>query len=123
MRARHDRAHKLNGSSVPKRSLEDVRQIFKRWLGNEFDMMTLNAVLAVAAAEQLPGDPPWLLIISGPGNAKTETVQCVSAIDGAHVISTITSEGALLSATPKKGRNKDATGGLLKKIGNHGIPS
>jgi hypothetical protein len=103
------------------RTLADVRQIFKRWLGGEFDMMTLDVVLAVAAAERLSGDPPWLLIISGPGNAKTETVQSLSAVSGAHVASTITSEGALLSATSKRARNKDATGGLLLKIGARGI--
>jgi hypothetical protein len=77
-------------------------------------------VLAVAAAERLPGDPAWLLIISGPGNAKTETVQATNGL-GAHVVSTITSDAALLSATPHKQRLKTATGGLLRKIGERGI--
>jgi hypothetical protein len=126
VRARHDAAHKKaktnsKGEHHAPRTLAEVRQIFKRWLGGEFDMMTLDVVLAVAAVERLSGDPPWLLIISGPGNAKTETVQSVSAVPGAHVISTITSEGALLSATSKRARNKDATGGLLLKIGTRGI--
>ena len=40
---------------------------------------------------------------------------------GAHVTSTIASEGALLSATPRRERNKKATGGLLRKIGDHGV--
>jgi hypothetical protein len=35
---------------------------------------TIDAVLATAA-ERLAGDPLWLLVVSGPGNAKTETVQ------------------------------------------------
>ena len=61
------------------------------------------------------------MVISGPGNAKTETVQSVSAIDGAVVVSTITSEGALLSATPQKSRSKGATGGLLRRIGKRGL--
>jgi hypothetical protein len=77
-------------------------------------------MLAVAAAEQLPGDPAWLLIISGPGNAKTETVQATSGL-GAHVVSTISSEGALLSASSRKQRSKEATGGLLRSIGERGI--
>ena len=77
-------------------------------------------MLAVAASEKLSGDPAWLLIISGPGNAKTETVQSTSAL-GAHIISTIASEGALLSATSRKERSKAATGGLLRKIGDRGI--
>ena len=66
------------------------------------------------------GDPLWLLVLGGPGNAKTETVQSLSGAS-AHVTSTIASEGALLSATPKRQRAKDATGGLLRKIGEHGL--
>src|SRR5262245_1897204 len=77
-------------------------------------------MLAVAASEKVSGDPAGLLIISGPGNPKTETVQATSGL-GAHVVSTITSEGALLSGTSQKGRSKNATGGLLRKIGEHGI--
>jgi hypothetical protein len=98
-----------------------VHKIFQKWLGEKYDTTVLDAVLATAAAEQLPGDPAWLMIISGPGNAKTETAQSISTISGAHIISTIASEGALLSATPKKGRSKGATGGLLRAIGNRGI--
>jgi hypothetical protein len=46
--------------------------------------------------EQLTGDPVWLLLISGSGNAKTETVQ---ALDG---IGAISSGAALLSGTPQR---------------------
>jgi len=71
------------------------------------------------ASERLSGDPVWLLLISGAGTAKTETVQA-SCGAGALVISTIASEGALLSAT--KARDKvAATGGLLRKIGERGV--
>jgi hypothetical protein len=104
----------------PPRTLIETRTVFQKWLGAGYDLGTLDAVLAVAAAEKLPGDPPWLLIISGPGNAKTETVQATSGLN-AHVISTITSEGALLSASPRKGRPMTATGGLLRQIGERGI--
>ena len=103
------------------RTIAEVRAIFRRWLGDDYDLMTLDATLAVAAAERLPGDPAWLLIISGPGNAKTETVQALSNLDKCLIASTIASEGALLSATPKKQKVKDATGGLLRKIGKRGI--
>src|SRR5262245_46098621 len=114
-----------NGQAPPARhvtpfSLADVRSAFQRWLGGEYDLGTLEAMLAATAAERLAGDPPWLLIISGPGNAKTETVQASSGL-GAHVVSTIASEGALLSASPQKSRVKTATGGLLRQIGDRGI--
>jgi hypothetical protein len=111
------------GIEVPlaKTPLDCVHKVFGRWLGVDYDTTVLDAVLAVAASEKLPGDPPWLMVISGPGNAKTETVQSVSAIDGAVIVSTIVSEGALLSATPRKARDKHATGGLLRKIGGRGV--
>jgi hypothetical protein len=77
-------------------------------------------VCATAASERLGGDPLWLLIVSGPGALKTETAQALTGA-GAHIISTIASEGALLSATSRKSRVKSATGGLLRKIGARGI--
>ena len=43
----------------------------------------------------------WLLLISGPGNAKTETVQALSGV-GAICVSTIASEDA-------RGRNTTST--------------
>jgi hypothetical protein len=101
-------------------SLAEVHAVFKRWLGEDYDVETLDAVLAVAASEKLLGDPVWLLVVAGSGNAKTETVQSVSRLDGAEVVSTITSEGALLSASSGK-KARDATGGLLRKLGKRGI--
>jgi len=76
-------------------------------------------VLAAGAAARPTGDALWLLVISGSGNAKTETAQSLAGA-GACVTSTITSEGALLSASP---RSANATGGLLLKVqlGNHGL--
>jgi hypothetical protein len=101
-------------------SLADAHAVFERWLGRGYDKDALNAVLAAAAAERLDGDPLWMLLISGSGNAKTETVQPLAGA-GAIVISTIASEGALLSGTSKRERAADATGGLLRKIGNRGL--
>lgn len=101
-------------------TLTAAHAVFARWLGDTYDLQALDAVLAAAAVEQLDGDPVWLLLVSGAGNAKTETVSALAGA-GAHVTSTITSEGALLSATSKKEHAKDATGGLLRKIGDSGL--
>jgi 5S rRNA maturation endonuclease (ribonuclease M5) len=101
-------------------TLSEVHAVFRRWLGPSFDLTALDAVLASAAVERLDGDPVWLLVVSGSGNAKTETVSALAGA-GAHVTSTITSEGALLSATSKKETAKDSTGGLLRKIGDRGV--
>src|SRR5262249_31465592 len=116
-------ANRMNmkfGSKPDPIVLEQVHAVFRKWLGDDYDIGALNAVLAVAASKTLSGDPAWLLIISGPGNAKTETCQSLSKLD-AHIVSTISSEGALLSGTSEKNRAKGATGGLLRKIGDQGL--
>ena len=101
-------------------TLAEVHEVFRRWLGDEYDLDAIDAVLATAAAERLNGDPLWLLLVSGSGNAKTETVQPLEAV-GAVVTSTITSDGALLSGTPKRQSAPGATGGLLRKLGDRGL--
>ena len=106
--------------AVAVRTLAECESVFRRWLGPEYDLAALHAVLAAAAVEQLDGDPVWLLLVSGSGNAKTETVQALVGA-GAQVVSTIASEGALLSATSSKERSKHATGGLLRAIGDRGV--
>jgi hypothetical protein len=100
--------------------LAAVRRTFTRWLGADYDLDVLETVLATAAVAQLDGDPVWLLVVSGSGNAKTETVQALAGA-GATVTSTITSEGALLSATPKKETAAGASGGLLRKLGHRAV--
>jgi hypothetical protein len=104
----------------PACDLDKLHAIFRKWLGDEYDLEAIDTIVAVAASERLTGDPAWLLIISGPGAAKTESVQALAGC-GALVTSTIQSEGALLSATSQKSRAKTATGGLLRKIGDRGI--
>lgn len=103
-------------------SLTQAHNVFRKWLGSEFDTDGLDAMLATVAVERFTdgSDPVWLLLISGSGNAKTETVQSLDGI-GAIVVSSISSDAALLSATPKRERAKDATGGLLRKLGDRGV--
>ena len=89
----------------PRKSLADVHAVFTKWFGAEYDLDAATAAMAAAASEQLAGDPLWLLIVAGPGGAKTETVQALAGC-GAHITSAISSEGALLSATPRRQQNK-----------------
>ena len=112
--------HEAQRSSASKpRTLAEAHHVFRRWLGNEYDLEALDAVLAAAAAERLPGDPLWLLVVSGSGNAKTETVQTLAGAGA--IVTSISSEGALLSASAKRERAKDATGRLLRRIGSRGL--
>jgi len=100
--------------------LSAAHAAFRKWLGSDYDMGVLNAVLAAAASNKLDGDPVWLLVIGGSGNAKTETVSSLRGA-GAYVTSTIASEGALLSATASKERSNTATGGLLRSLGKRSV--
>lgn len=103
-------------------TLHEAHGVFRKWLGEDYDIDAMDAMLATVAVERFDdgSDPVWLLIISGPGNAKTETVQACDGI-GAVVTSSLSSEAALLSATPKRDRARNATGGLLCKIGARGV--
>lgn len=97
-----------------------ARTTFRRWFGSKYDLRVLDAVLCTAAAQKLGGDPCWLLVVGGPGAAKTETIMGL-ATSGATMVSTITGEAALLSGTSEKDRAPDATGGLLGKVGPEGL--
>jgi hypothetical protein len=100
--------------------LADVHDAYQYWLGNDYDLGALNVVLCAAAAEKLSGDPPWVLVVGGSGNCKTETVTPLGGA-GAVTVSTVSGEAALLSGTPAKSRAKNATGGLLRSIGGSGL--
>ena len=102
-------------------TLAQVHALFRKHYGERYDTVAIDAVITTAATMHLTGDPVWLLVIGGPGGLKTETVTAPRLMPGASATSTITSVGALLSGTAQKQRAKDATGGLLKRIGNPGL--
>ncbi len=101
-------------------TLAEAHEVFRGWLGEDYDTDALDVVLATVAVERLDGDPLWTLLLSGSGNAKTETVSSLAAA-GATITSTIASQGALLSATSKSERAPEATGGLLRHLGARGV--
>ena len=41
----------------PHCALDDVHAVFRKWLGPTYDIDTIDAVMAAAAAHQLGGDP------------------------------------------------------------------
>ncbi len=103
-------------------SLAKLHERCLHWFGDHYDLDAIDATLAAAAVERLDGDPVWLLIVSGPGATKTETVITLKGLDDkTRVVSTISSVGALISATAKRERAKDATGGLLEELEPRGL--
>ena len=71
------------------------------------------------AANRLPGDPVWLVLVAS-GGGKTEMIRaCGDLPECAHVAAL--TEAGLLSGTPAAERAETATGGVLRKIGARGV--
>ncbi|MCH7901581.1 MAG: hypothetical protein IH818_11835 [Acidobacteria bacterium] len=93
--------------------------VFKEWLHLP-NPDHVVAALGAVAADLLDGDPVWILFVGAPGSGKTEAIQPLARLEYVHPAATLT-EPALLSGTPKKSAESDATGGLLRQIGDFGI--
>lgn len=103
-------------SPVP---IDQAIAVFKKWLHLDDDAPML-AVAATVAANNAEGDPAWLLLVGPPSSGKTETLQATAPLPYVHPVATIT-ESALLSGVSRRDRTKDATGGLLRQVGDYGI--
>jgi len=72
------------------------------------------------------GDTPshhtrlWLMIVGGPSGGKTEGVNAISECPQVYQASLLTI-GGLLSGSSKKDTTKEATGGLLRAMGDKGF--
>lgn len=99
--------------------LADCVETFRAWLHLP-DPGTLYVTLATVAANRAPGDPVWLLVVGSPGSGKTEILQPLARLPDVHSAATLT-EASLLSGTPKRERVAEASGGLLRAIGDFGI--
>ena len=62
----------------------------------------------------------WLGLIAPPSSAKTEILNSLSGLPKVVQASSL-SPASFLSATSKKDQDKEATGGLLRQIGEFGI--
>jgi hypothetical protein len=103
---------------TPAMKLATVVTTFQKWLHLP-DPTALLGVLGTVAANLLPGDPVWLLIVGPPGGGKTELLQPLAGLPNVHMTSTLT-EASLLSATPTRDKARDASGGLLRNVGKFG---
>jgi len=103
-----------------RRPIDEVLEVFGRWLILK-DPTPIYAVLGAVAANLLPGgDPVWLGLIAPPSSAKSEILNSLSRLPKVVQASSL-SPASFLSATSKKDQNQEATGGLLRQIGEFGI--
>jgi hypothetical protein len=82
------------------------------------DPSVVYAVLGAVAANRLPGNPQWLLIVGPPSSGKTETLDALCELPEYHGVSTISEAGLLAGSISKDSR---ATGGLLRQLGDRGL--
>ena len=97
--------------------LEGIVECFQRtmWLP---DPGIVTVVLAAVAANRLPGDPVWLLVVGPPSSGKTEALGALYDLPECHLVSSLT-EAGLLSGSLSK--DEEATGGLLLELGDRGL--
>jgi hypothetical protein len=101
---------------------KDVHQA-ARDLGEWLKIKDAAPILAVAAtivANRAAGDPVWLLVVGPPSSTKTEIISSAAGLPYIVKAATVT-EAALLSGTAKREQAKDATGVLLRMVGEFGI--
>jgi hypothetical protein len=99
----------------------EAEAVYARWLHDTDPVPTRIVLAAYVANMALEGDPVWVMLVGGSGIGKTERITPVTSMPHVVMASTVTGEAALLSASPKRERAKNATGGLLRQIGDRGV--
>jgi Domain of unknown function (DUF3854) len=100
-------------------TLDQTVATFRKWLHLD-DPAPLYALAAALVANRAPGDPVWLLLVCAPSTGKTELLSAAVRLPWVRPASTLTAS-SLLSGTSAKDRAKDATGGVLRQIGDFGV--
>ena len=101
------------------RTLDQTVATFRRWL-HLADATPLYALAAALAANRAPGDPVWLLLVCAPSTGKTELLSAAVRLPWVIPAAKVT-EASLLSGTSARERARDATGGLLRRVGSFGV--
>jgi hypothetical protein len=105
---------------VNPQALNDVLDVFRRWLYLPDPAPVLVTCAVLAANRVASFDPTWLVLLGPAGSGKTEALNATLELDRVFLVGTLT-EAALLSGTPRKEKAAGASGGLLREIGEHGM--
>jgi uncharacterized protein DUF3854 len=106
---------------VPPMTIAQVEATYAKWL-HDGDKVTTRVVHAAYVANMaLAGDPVWVMLVGGSGTGKTERLAPLAVMPPVVLVSAISGEAALLSATPRKDRAEHAHGGLLRRVGDKGV--
>jgi hypothetical protein len=103
----------------PKSAIQALAVEFQEYLHFP-DPAPLYAVMGTIAANMIPGNPVWLMLIGPPACGGTVLLETLMGMNRVHGVSSISGKAVLLSAVSKKDRSSNSTGGLLRQIGDHG---
>lgn len=106
-------------SRAPETPIEFLAAAAKQYLYMP-DPGALYVLMGAVAGSMLEGYPIYLMLVGPPGCGGTVVLDFLLGMPGVVEAGLIESPGAFLSASSKRDRAKDATGGLLNKIGKHG---
>src|ERR1700744_1389520 len=84
------------------------------------DPTPLYVTMGMLAGNMHEGTPVWMMLIGSSSCGKTALLKSIVHIPRVQTVSSISGEAALLSGTKKKEMAKDATGGLLRTLGDNG---
>ena len=97
------------------------------WLVTKFrehlhfpDPTPLYVFFGAVAANLIEGDPVWPMLVGPPSCGKSEILSSALGLPGIHESARINGDAAFLSGTARKEKSKDASGGILRKVGGHG---
>jgi ABC-type dipeptide/oligopeptide/nickel transport system ATPase component len=82
--------------------------------------MPLYVTMGAMAGNMLTGTPIWLMLVGASGSGKTKLLRSLLGLERVVPVSSIKGEAALLSGVKKKEIARDATGGLLRVLGDNG---
>jgi hypothetical protein len=100
-------------------SLTQAIATFRRWLFLD-DPAPVHVAAAALVANRALGDPVWVLLVCAPSTGKTEILSAATGLPFVVSAAKVT-EASLLSGTSAKEKAKNATGGLLRQIGDFGV--
>ena len=80
----------------------------------------LYVVLGTMAGNMLTGQSVWLMLVGPSSGGKTMLLKSLMGVEKTRSVSSIKGEAALLSGVKEKDKASDATGGLLRELGDNG---
>ncbi len=81
----------------------------------------LYVALGTLAANMMAGLPLWMMLTGAPGAWKTTCVRSLGLVPRVLDIGDVSGKGAFLSGVANKDKDKGATGGMLREIGERGM--